>query len=63
MGIDLDHVAQGLPCVKFSIILMRLMMVLMMVELIMMDVVDGANDGEGDDNDWRTPGACGRHSL
>lgn len=41
------------------VFLLRVMMVLMMVELTLMDVVDGANDGEGEDNGLRTPGLCG----
>lgn len=35
-------------------------MVLMMVELILVDVVDGGNYGKDEDNDLRTPGAWGQ---
>lgn len=39
-------------------------MVLIMVDLTLMEVIDGGCDGEDEDNDLRTPGACGHvHGL
>lgn len=31
-----------------------------MVQLMLVDVVVGGNDGEGRNSDLRTPGACGQ---